>query len=179
MIKRLYWFWVCDRLGPDIPLTHMLLYFKASSRWLCKRKFKEFGINSEFRAFAFAHWPSRISIGANIKIHPGSVLAADPEEGGTITIEDDVMIGAGVHIYVSNHRYGLTDRPISQQGYQKVQDITIRRGSWIGANCIILPGVTVGQNAVVGAGSIVANDVRPYTVVAGNPAKLIKNIESS
>lgn len=177
MIKRLKWFWKCDRLGPDIPLTHFLLYFPTTAKWICRRKFKSFGDNSEFRPFAYAIYPSKISIGANVIIRPGTMLFADEEPEGNIIIEDDVAIGAGVHFYVNNHRFDRTDIPIKYQCYYPSKPIRVCRGAWIGANAIILLGVTIGENAVVGAGSLVNKDVEPYTVVAGNPCRLIRRLK--
>ncbi|WP_255453216.1 acyltransferase [Thermococcus sp. GR6] len=58
-----------------------------------------------------------------------------------------------------------------------VKKTKIKRGAWIAPGCIILPGVTIGENSVVGAGSVVTKDVPPYTVVAGNPAKVIKHLQ--
>ncbi len=57
--------------------------------------------------------------------------------------------------------------------------VLIKRGAWIGAAAIVLPGVTIGEYSIVGAGSVVTKDVEPYTVVAGNPAKVIRRIEPS
>jgi acetyltransferase-like isoleucine patch superfamily enzyme len=171
VLKRLIWLWTCDRLGPDIPLTHALLYFKRSMRWICRKKFRHFGESSEFRPFAYAIQPSKISIGDNVIIRPGSMLFA---EDGEIEIEDDAAIGAGVHFYVNNHRFDRIDIPIKYQGYSASKLLRVCRGAWIGANAILLSGVTIGQNAVVGAGSIVTSDVPPFTVVAGNPARVIQ-----
>jgi acetyltransferase-like isoleucine patch superfamily enzyme len=114
-----------------------------------------------------------------VTIHPGTVLSGTSleNESETITIEDDVAMGTGVHIYVSNHRYDITDIPIKHQGHYPVKPVRVCRGAWLGANVIILPGVTIGQNSVVGAGAIVTEDVEPFTVVAGNPARLIKNLK--
>ena len=86
------------------------------------------------------------------------------------------MIGSGVHIYVANHRYDMNCKNIIDQGHNLAKDILLEEGCWISANSIILPGVTIGENAVVGAGSIVTKDIPPQTVYAGNPAKLIKVI---
>lgn len=177
MFRRLLWFWTCDRLGPDVPLTHLFLYFPNTARWICKRRFRFFGENAEFRPFAYAHSPSKISIGRNVIIHSETVLSGDPQENGTITIEDDVAMGTGVHIYVANHRYDRIDIPVKYQGYYPAKPVCICQGAWIGANVIILPGVTIGQNSVVGAGAVVTKDVEPHTIVGGNPAKLIKNIK--
>ena len=174
MIGRLLWYWKCDRLGPDILSTHVLLFFKRSATWICRRKFRSFGDGSEFRPYAFAHAPSNISIGRNVIIRPGTMLFADQPQEGAIVIEDDVGIGAGVHMYVDNHYYERTDVPIRDQGYFPSRPIRLCKGAWIGANSIILLGVTIGESAVVNPGSLVNTDVEPFTIVGGNPARLIK-----
>lgn len=178
MIRRLWWFWKTNRLGPDMLSTHWLLYFKRPGRWLCRKKFRAFGEGSEFRPHAHAACTDKISIGRNVIIHPGTMLQGDDQETGTITIEDDVSIGAGVHVYVDTHRFHEIGTPIKYQGYYPSEPVVLKRGSWIGACAIILPGVTVGENAVVGAGSVITRSVEPYTVVAGNPARKIKDIKS-
>lgn len=166
-----------DRLGPDCPFTHWKLYFKSSMKTLCKNKFYHFGINAEFRAGAYAIGCSKISLGKNVIIRPNSMLFADPRPNGKgIIIEDDVMIGSGVHMYVHNHRFDDPHIPIIQQGYYDSEKIIIKRGAWIGANSIILPGVTVGENCVVGAGSVVTHSLPDRTVAVGTPAKVIRNI---
>ena len=176
MLKRLLWYITCDRLGPDIPLTHFLLFFPRLNHWICKKKFKHFGENSEFRPFAYAVCTSKISIGSNVTIRPGTMIFADDEDQGNVIIEDDVLISSGVHFYVNNHRYDDPSLPISEQGYYESKEIRIQKGAWIGANSIILLGVTIGRNAVVGAGSVVTKDVEAYSVVGGVPAKEIKKI---
>ncbi|MFM5035280.1 MULTISPECIES: acyltransferase [Aeromonas] len=166
-----------DRLGPDCPFTHWRLYFKRSMRALCKIKFGYFSDSAEFRPGSYAIACSKISLGANVIIRPNSMIFADPREGeeGRVIIEDDVMLGSGIHIYVANHRFNLPHKNIIEQGHTPSKTVTLKQGCWIGANSIILPGVTIGYNAVVGAGSIVTKDVPPGVVVAGNPAKFIKN----
>ncbi len=86
---------------------------------------------------------------------------------GGITLEDGVMIGPHAMILTVNH--DLEDLQIIQ-----CKPVTIKKGAWIGANVTILPGVTVGEGAVIGSASVVTKDVEPKTVVAGNPAKFIK-----
>lgn len=86
------------------------------------------------------------------------------------------MLGSGVHIYVHNHSFADPSRPIIDQGYEASGAVVLKRGCWIGANAIILPGVTVGENAVVGAGSVVTRDVGPATVHAGNPARFVRDL---
>lgn len=91
---------------------------------------------------------------------------------GGICIEDDVMIGPRVNITSENHPVDIATRKTLVPGL-----VRIKRNAWIGAGATILPGVTVGENAVVAAGAVVHQDVPVNTVFGGVPAKLIKKIE--
>lgn len=111
--------------------------------------------------------PHRVSIGRDAIIMPGCLMMS----AGGITIEDEVQIAANVQLISNNHdldnRWIITCKPVR---------ICCR--AWIGAGATILPGVTVGENAVVGAASVVTHDVPADTIVAGNPAKIIRHISS-
>lgn len=171
-------FWrAADRIGPDVPWTHWRLHFKSTMRELCETKFKHFGDSAEFRPGAYAVVCTQISLGSRVVIRPGCMLFANAT--GTITIEDDVMLGSGVQIYVGNHRFDDPTTPIIDQGHMPSAPVVLRRGCWIGANAIILPGVVVGENAVIGAGSIVTRSVDPRVLVAGNPARLIRSLDQT
>ncbi|PIC75950.1 acetyltransferase [Sporosarcina sp. P19] len=174
---RVRWKWSkeSDRLGSDILATYILFFLPTMQKKICKEKFKFFGENAEFRMGATAVKCSNIKLGDNVVIRPASVLIAT--ETGEINIQRNVLIGSGVHMYVSNHKYDDITQPIYYQGHSPSKSILIKEGSWIGANSIILPGVTVGKNAVVAAGSIVTKDVIDFTIVGGNPAKIIKKIK--
>ncbi len=87
-----------------------------------------------------------------------------------ITIDDNVQIAPQVSIITVNH--DLNDRMIVI-----CKPVHIKKGAWIGANVSILPGVTIGENAVVGTGAVVTKDVPDNTVVVGNPARVIKMID--
>lgn len=106
-----------------------------------------------------------VSIGRNVIVMPGCLMMS----AGGITIEDGAMIAANVQLISNNHdlyeRQVITCRPVR-----------IGKNAWIGAGATILPGVTIGDNAVVGAASVVTRDVAPDTIVAGNPARVIKHI---
>ncbi|CAM3991781.1 Acetyltransferase (isoleucine patch superfamily) [Pedobacter westerhofensis] len=107
------------------------------------------------------------SIGKNVFInHACSFL-----DMGGITIEDDVLIGPRVNLVTENHPLDPVDRRALL-----TKPIVIKRNAWIGAGATILPGVTIGENAVVAAGAVVSKDVAPNSVVGGVPAKFIKNI---
>jgi acetyltransferase-like isoleucine patch superfamily enzyme len=180
-IRRRIEFWRdADRLGPDIPWTHWRLHFPELAKELCRRKFAHFGEGAEFRPGAFAVACSNIRLGRRVVIRPSCMLFSDPRKGADgIDIEDDVMLGSAVHIYVANHRFDDLSRPAIDQGHQPARGVTIRKGAWVGAGAIVLPGVEVGANAVVGAGSVVTRSVPPAVVAAGNPARVIRVIDDS
>ena len=92
---------------------------------------------------------------------------------GRVRLGDQVIIGPKAMILPVNHRFLEGDRPIKEQGIE-ARGITVEDGAWIGAGAIILDGVRVGRNAVVAAGAVVTEDVPPQSLVAGNPAKLVK-----
>jgi acetyltransferase-like isoleucine patch superfamily enzyme len=91
---------------------------------------------------------------------------------GGITIEDDVLIGPKVSLITESHPLSPAERRALI-----VKPIVIKRNAWIGAGATILPGVTVGENAVVAAGAVVNKDVPANTAVAGVPAKVIKALD--
>ncbi|WP_279297005.1 DapH/DapD/GlmU-related protein [Paraflavisolibacter caeni] len=91
---------------------------------------------------------------------------------GGITIEDDVLIGPRVNLTTENHPLDPADRRALI-----CKPIVIKRNAWIGAAATILPGVTIGENAVVAAGAVVSKDVPANTIVGGVPAKIIKSID--
>ena len=75
-----------------------------------------------------------------------------------------------------NHNFNDTTKRIDEQGVA-TKAVTIADDVWIGANAVVLPGVTIGQHSVVAAGAVVTQDVPPYSVVGGVPAKVIKNLK--
>lgn len=109
-----------------------------------------------------------IQIGKNVFInHACSFL-----DMGGITIEDGVLLGPRVNLVTENHPLDPADRKALI-----CKPIVIKRNAWIGAAATILPGVTIGENAVVAAGAVVSKDVPANTVVGGVPAKIMKSIQ--
>ena len=99
----------------------------------------------------------------------------DSGQGG-LTIGNNVLIGPNVVIITDNHDYERTDvSAIEQEYYGK--PIHIGDNVWIGANAVVLGGVSIGEHSVVAAGAVVSSDVAPYTVVGGIPAKKIRDIQ--
>ena len=93
---------------------------------------------------------------------------------GPVTIGNDVMMGPEVVIYTSGHRFDRTDVPMMDQGSDEPKPVTIGNDVWLGRRVMIMPGVTIGDGCVIGAGAVVTKDIPPYTVAAGVPAKVIK-----
>lgn len=124
--------------------------------------------------------------GTNVNIYPKSEFSSSVELGnnsdigyaarlnGKCIIGNDVIMGPEVIVYTTNHRSDSVDIPIKNQGNTEEKPVVISDGCWICARCIILPGVTIGEGAIVAAGAVVTKDVPPFSVVGGNPAKVIR-----
>ena len=132
---------------------------------LMREIFPKMGENSRVVTPLTAVRPHMVKIGRNVVVMPGCLMMS----AGGITIDDGAMIAANVQLISNNH--DLYERQIIT-----CKPVHIGKNAWIGAGATILPGVTVGDNAVVGAASVVTKDVAPDTIVAGNPAKFIKVI---
>ncbi|WP_026898224.1 DapH/DapD/GlmU-related protein [Daejeonella oryzae] len=116
----------------------------------------------------YTNFGQHIQIGKNVFInHACSFL-----DMGGITIEDNVQIGPRVNLITENH-------PIDPSARKDLdlKSILIKRNAWIGAGATILPGVTVGENAIVAAGAVVNKDVPDNTIVGGVPARMIRSID--
>ena len=117
--------------------------------------------------------PIRSDYGANLKIGKQVFINSGAmfTDLGGIELEDKVLVGPNVTIISVNHPLG----PEKRHGVE-LKAVLIKENAWLGANATILPGVTVGENAVVAAAAVVSKDVPANTVVAGVPAKVIKKI---
>ena len=108
----------------------------------------------------------KIKLGNNVFINSNCLAMAR----GGITIEDDVMLAGNVQLLSNNHDEYERQILICDK-------ILIKKGAWIGAGATVLPGVTIGKYAIVGAGAIVTKNVPDYSVVVGIPAKVVKTLE--
>jgi len=92
---------------------------------------------------------------------------------GNITIGDDVLVASDV--FIINYNHGLSPLTASYlENKLDVSEVVIGNGVWLGNNVVVLPGVHIGEKAIIGAGSVVTKDVPPYSIAVGNPAKVIK-----
>lgn len=115
-----------------------------------------------------------VVFGEELEIGDNSTIGFRSDLYGPVIIGKNVMIGPEVAIYTHNHEHINIRIPMIQQGYTKTEPVVIKDDVWIGRRVLIMPGVTIGTGAIVAAGSVVIKEVSPYSIVGGNPAKLIK-----
>ena len=109
-----------------------------------------------------------ISVGRNVFVNQNCTFY----DLGGLDIADDVMIGPNVSIITSGHPLD----PSRRRAFVVAKPVVLERNVWIAANVTIIGGVTVGENSVVAAGSVITKDVPPNTLVGGNPARVIRSI---
>ncbi|MGR3806716.1 DapH/DapD/GlmU-related protein [Pasteurella testudinis] len=116
----------------------------------------------------YSDFGRHLRIGKGVFVNSGVMFT----DLGGITLEDNVLIGPRANIISVNH-------PLNPAGRRGIilSPVRICRNAWIGVGATVLPGVTVGENAVVAAGAVVSKDVPPNTVVAGVPARVVKTID--
>jgi len=136
----------------DIKIGEGTIIYDQVNLYKC-----EIGRNCKIDAFVYIE--GGVKIGNNVKIRAFTFIP----EG--VEIEDDVFIGPGV--IFTNDKYPRV------RGQWRLLKTKVKRGASIGAGAIILPGITIGEYAIVAAGSVVTKDVPPYAIVAGNPAQII------
>ena len=153
-------------IAPDVKLGKNVKIHKLVNLYGC-----EIGDNTKIGAFVEVQKNARI--GKHCKISSHTFIC----EG--VTIEDNVFVGHSV-VFINDTypRATNSNGDLQTEEDWKVEPILVKRGASIGSNCTILSNVTVGENAIVGAGSVVTRNVPPNTIVAGNPARIFRNIES-
>ena len=147
-------------------LPHPLRY------WIFKALLARLGSDSMIDYQTYFRYPWKIRIGDGVSINRGcefygSMLA----DTAQITIGNHCAFGPRVRVLSASHNYHRLDLP------DQAASVTIGRHVWIGAGATILPGVSIGDGAVVAAGSVVTRDVAPFSIVAGNPARFLKSRE--
>lgn len=145
------------------PMTH---WARKIRRIICRSIFDKCGDNVNIESGA------RFATGG-ISIGSGSGLGVNCSVHGPLRIGDNVMMGPEVTILTHTHNIERTDIPMGQQG-MRVAEVVVGNDVWIGMRSIIMPGVKIGNGAVIGAGAVVAKDVPDYAIVGGVPAKVIK-----
>lgn len=151
-----------QQISPDVKLGSNVKIYHFVNLYGC-----DIGDNSKIGCFVEIQKNSHI--GKNCKISSHTFIC----EG--VTIEDNVFIGHGVMFTNDTYPRATTESgALQSEADWKVEPTFVRKGAPIGSNCTILCNVTIGENAIVGAGSVVTKDVPPNTIVAGNPARILR-----
>ncbi|MGA9473820.1 MAG: acyltransferase [Terriglobales bacterium] len=154
--------YVC--IAPSVKLGRDVKLSKFINLYGCE-------IGDEAKIGAFVEIQKNASVGKRCKISSHTFIC----EG--VTIEDNVFVGHGVmFINDSYPRATVADGGLQTEADWKVEKTVIKKGASIGSGATILANVCVGENAIVGAGAVVTKDVPPNTIVAGNPAKIFRQI---
>jgi acetyltransferase-like isoleucine patch superfamily enzyme len=156
------------RYGPQALLE--LIHAQVHEFTLPKRHLAALGARSYLNKRVSFRSPENISIGSDASIGPDSRLWASP--GAKLCIGDKALFGPNVLILTSNH--GVSERDVAMIDQPWIErEVHIGADVWIGANAVVLPGVTIGDHSIIAAGAIVTKDVAPYSVVGGVPARVI------
>jgi len=157
--------YVC--IAPDVKLGRDVKLSKFINLYGCE-------VGDESKIGAFVEIQKNASVGKRCKISSHTFIC----EG--VTIEDNVFIGHGV-VFINDTypRSTAADGSLQTEADWKVERTVIKKGASIGSGATILAKTTVGENAIVGAGSVVTKDVPANSIVAGNPARVLRYIEQS
>jgi maltose O-acetyltransferase len=118
---------------------------------------------------------ARFGSGAGIRVGDFSGIGIRAEVNTPATIGRYVMMAPEVVILTQNHHHSRTDVPMALQGHDCYEGVVIEDDVWIGQRAIILPGVRIGTGSIIGAGAVVAKDVPPYSLVVGNPGRVVRS----
>lgn len=148
------------KLGRDVKLSKFINLYGCE-------------IGDETKIGAFVEIQKNSTVGKRCKISSHTFVC----EG--VTIEDNVFVGHNVAFINDSFPRATAGDQLQTEADWKVEKTLVKKGASIGSGCTILANITIGENALVGAGSVVTKDVPPNTIVAGNPARVLRKIEQT
>jgi len=151
-------------ITPDVKLGKNVQIYNFVNLYGCE-------IGDETRIGAFVEIQKNARVGKHCKISSHTFIC----EG--VTIEDEVFIGHGVMFINDSFPRATVGGLLQTEADWAVEPIVVKKGASIGSNATILAKVTIGERAIIGAGSVVTKDVPPDTIVAGNPARVLRKVE--
>jgi acetyltransferase-like isoleucine patch superfamily enzyme len=169
-LKKTYWWlreeaWEWNRYF--IFMVPGLIGRAWRGRWL-KKNLGSYGGESKIAPGVWISDPKNLHFGHNVGMSRGIFITA----GGGIWLHDNISIGPDCMIWSVNHKFDDPDKPVREQGWE-YKKVVIEEDVWLGACCIIKPGVTIGKGAVISAGTILSKSVPPFSIVAGNPGRVV------
>lgn len=188
------------RLGGSVFLSTYRLWLRVRAKTfslLAARGFAQFGKRSVIQPPLRISGEHRIVIGDDVFIGSGSWLQVIGDGDGValsvgsgtsivggcvLSAVESIRIGRKVlmakNVYVSDHMHGFEEleRPVLEQGVDRIGPVEIGDGAWLGQNVVVGPGVTIGRGAVIGANAVVLDDVADHTVAVGAPARAVRSI---
>ncbi len=129
------------------------------------------GPGLDFRPPIYLEYRERVHFGENVFINANLMILGS----GEVTIGNNALIGPEARFYTVNHAFDVETR---REGWERAFPIVLEDDVWLGGSVVICPGVTIGRGSVVAAGAVVTKDVPPMSVVGGNPAKVLKRLDS-
>jgi acetyltransferase-like isoleucine patch superfamily enzyme len=153
-------------IAPDVKLGRDVKLSKFINLYGCE-------VGDESKIGAFVEIQKNASVGKRCKISSHTFIC----EG--VTIEDNVFIGHGVTFINDSYPRATTGEKLQTEADWKVERTVVKKGASIGSGSTVLSNITIGENAIVGAGSVVTKDVPANCIVAGNPAKILRSIEQT
>ena len=154
------------RIAPDVQLGENVRIYGFVNLYGCE-------IGDDSRIGTFVEIQKGVNVGRRVKISSHTFIC----EG--VTIEDDVFVGHGVMFINDKYPRATAENGTPQTEVDwKCISTVVKRGASIGSNATILCGVTIGEGAIVGAGSVVTHDVPPCAIVAGNPARILRRLDN-
>ena len=170
-IKKLLCLAIYYGLATHLPDSYSFICGRFANRLrvsLCKIIFKECG------SIETINRKVRFGSGKNVVIGNGSGIGANTEIPSSIVIGNNVILSRNCFILNRNHRFEDTSIPIVEQGFKEEKLTIIEDDCWIGMNTLLTPGRHIKKGTIVGMGSVLTKDFPEYSIVGGNPAKLIK-----
>lgn len=154
----------------SVLLSGQNLFFQTEKKSITIKERTRIGYGVRVKA----GFSGKISIGKNVLIDDYSFISAQD----TIQIGDEAMIASHCYIVDFNHIYPLSKskKNIGKKSGYITAPVKIGKYVWIGTHSVVLPGVTIGENAVIGAGSVVTKNIPANTIAVGNPAKVVKHL---
>lgn len=171
-IKRRLCGWFYYHFAIYLPISHHCGFLGRFGRWLrnklCHSIFAYCGSNVNIEKGA------NFGLGYSIRIGDNSGLGVNCVIPDGSVIGRDVMMGPNCYIHARNHKFELIDVPMRKQGYSEVKPCVIDDDVWIGRNVTIMVGRHISKGTIIAANSVVTKDFPPYSIIGGNPAKIIK-----